>query len=106
MAHNEPIITLHPDTIRDWVQERGGEPMKKRGTGHSSMDPAVLDIAFPGKEDPSLEPIDWEEWLTHLDEQELAAVMQGEGAQSLIKIMRKDRVVMSGEGSTGGRPSA
>jgi len=106
MAHNEPIITLHPDTIRNWVQERGGEPMKKRGTGHSNMDPAVLDIAFPGKEDASLEPIAWDEWLAHLDEQELAAVMQGEGAGSMIKIMRKDRVVMSGEGSKGGRPSA
>ncbi|HEV2777487.1 MAG TPA: hypothetical protein VGV90_17995 [Solirubrobacteraceae bacterium] len=106
MAGSEQIITLHPDTIRDWVQARGGEPVKKRGTGHSSMDPAVLDIAFPGKADASVEPIGWEEWLTHLDEQELAAVMQGEGADSMIKIMRKDRVVMSGEGSTGGRPSA
>ncbi len=39
----------------------------------------------------------WEDWLAQLDEQELAAVMQGEGADSMVKVVRKDRVVMSGE---------
>ncbi len=95
MATSEQTITLNPDTIRTWVEERGGEPMKKRGTGHSSMDPAILDVAFPGTEDPSLEPFGWDDWLAQLDEQELAAVMQGDGADSMIKIVRKDRVVMS-----------
>ncbi len=95
MAASEQTITIDPHTIRAWVQERGGEPMKKRGTGHSSMDPAILAVAFPGPADPSLEPLAWEEWLAELDGQELAAVMQGDGADSMVKIVRKDRVVMS-----------
>ena len=69
--------------------------MKKRGTGHSGMDPAVLDLAFPGTDDPSLEPFDWDDWFNELDEQRLAAVLWGEGDESTIKIMRRDRVVMS-----------
>ena len=97
MAASEQIITIDPDTIRAWVEERGGEPMKKRGTGHSTMDPAILAVTFPGTDDQSLEPLSWEDWLAQLDEQELAAVMQGEGADSMVKIVRKDRVVMSGE---------
>ncbi len=95
MAASEQTITIDPDTIRAWVQERGGEPMKKRGTGHSGMDPAVLGLAFPGKDDPSLEAFGWDDWFNELDEQRLAAILWGEGAESTIKIMRRDRVVMS-----------
>ena len=97
MAAGELTITTDPDTIRAWVGERGGEPMKKRGTGHSTMDPAILGVAFPATDDPSLEPLGWEAWLAQLDEQEFAAVMQDEGADSTVKIVRKDRVVISGE---------
>ncbi|MEA2194917.1 MAG: hypothetical protein QOG42_1351 [Solirubrobacteraceae bacterium] len=98
MATSEQIITADPERIRAWTEERGGAPMKKRGTGHSGMDPAILYVAFPGAaEDPSLEPFDWDEWLVELDEQRLAAVMGGEGADSTLKVVRRDRVVMSGE---------
>ena len=97
MAASEQTITMDPETIRAWIEKRGGEPMKKRGTGHSTMDPAILGVAFPSTDDPSLEPLGWEAWLAQLEEQELAAVMQGEGADSTVKIVRKDRVVMSGE---------
>lgn len=98
MATTDQIITINPDTIRTWADERGGTPMKKRGTGHSSMDPAILEVAFPGaEEDTSLEPFGWDEWLAELAEQELATVLQGEGADSTIKVVRKDKVVMTGE---------
>ena len=50
---------------------------------------------LPGTDDKTLEPLGWDEWLAELDEQELAAVMQGEGSDSAIKVVRKDRVVMS-----------
>lgn len=95
MSPIEQIITIDPDEIRRWADERGATPVKKRGTGHSGMDPAILDLAFPGKEDPSLEPFGWDEWLAELDEQRLAAVLYGEGADSTIKVLRRDRVVMS-----------
>jgi hypothetical protein len=95
MSPVEQIITIDPDEIRGWAEERDAKPMKKRGTGHSGMDPAVLDLAFPRKDDPSLEPFDWDDWFNELDEQRLAAILWGEGAESTIKIMRRDRVVMS-----------
>jgi len=69
--------------------------MDLTGTGHSSMDPTILAVAFPGTDDKTLEPLGWDEWLAELDEQELAAVMQGEGSDIAIKVVRKDRVVMS-----------
>jgi hypothetical protein len=98
MATSEQIITIDPERIRAWAQERGGAPMKKRGTGHSGMDPVILAVAFPGaKEDPSVESFGWDEWLAEFDAQELAAVMGGEGAESTIKAVRRDRVVMTGE---------
>ena len=97
MASSEEIVTINPDIIREWVQERGGEPMKMRGTGSSGMDPVVLSVVFPGaRENASLEPLGWDEWLTELDDQQLATVMRGEGAESTLKVIRKDRVVMTG----------
>lgn len=95
MSPVEQIITADPDEIRGWAEARDAQPMKKRGTGHSGMDPAVLALAFPHKDDPSLEPFDWDDWFNELDEQRLAAILWGEGAESTIKIMRRDRVVMS-----------
>jgi hypothetical protein len=98
MATSEQIITADPERIRAWAQERGGTPMKKRGTGLSGMDPAILGMTFEGgREDPSLEPIDWERFDTELDEQRLAAIMHGDGPDSTIKIVRRDRVVMTAE---------
>ena len=95
MSPVEQIITIDPDEIRGWAEARDAQPMKKRGTGHSGMDPAVLDLAFSHKDDPSLEPFDWDDWFNELEEQRLAAILWGEGAESTIKIMRRDRVVMS-----------
>jgi hypothetical protein len=98
MATSEQIITADPARIRAWAEQRGGTPMKKRGTGHNTMDPAILGMTFDGgREDPSLEPIDWDRFDAELDEQRLAAVMDGEGAGSTIKIVRRDRVVMTAE---------
>jgi hypothetical protein len=98
MATSEQIITADPERIRAWAQERGGTPMKKRGTGHSGMDPAILGMTFEATAgDPSLEPFGWDDWLAELDEQRLAAVLQGDGADSTIKVVRRDRIVMTGE---------
>jgi hypothetical protein len=97
MAGSEEIVTINPDVIREWVQERGGEPMKVRGTGSSGMDPAVLVVVFPGAQpNLSLEPLGWDDWLVELDEQQLAAVMRDAGTEHTFKVMRKDRVVMTG----------
>ena len=71
--------------------------MKVRGTGSSGMDPAVLVVVFPSaKPNLSLEPLGWDEWLAELDDQQLAAVMRDAGDVHTFKVMRKDRVVMTG----------
>ena len=71
--------------------------MKKRGTGHSAMDPAVLGLAFPaGREDAFAGAVRLGRVARNeLDEQRLAAVLGGEGAASTIKVVRRDRVVMT-----------
>jgi len=98
MTTSEQIITADPERVRAWIDERNGAPMKKRGTGLSGMDPAILYVAFPGaSEDPTLEPFGWDEWLNQLDEQRLAAVMQDLDDRSTVKVVRRDRVVMTAE---------
>lgn len=97
MATSEQIITADPERVRAWIEERDGTPMKKRGTGHSGMDPAILYVGFPGDEDETLEPFGWDEWINELDEQRLAAVMQDIEDKSTVKIVRRDRVVMTAE---------
>ncbi|MBW3607508.1 MAG: hypothetical protein KY463_04000 [Actinobacteria bacterium] len=48
-----------------------------------------------GTQDESLEPFGCDEWLAELDDQQLAALLRGEGAESTIKVVRRDKVVMS-----------
>jgi len=97
MTASEQIITADPERIRAWAQERGGEPMRMRGTGQSISDPAILGMTFGGAEKPTLEPISWEDWVRELDEQALAAILDGDGAGSTIKVVRREKVVMTGE---------
>ena len=40
-------ITTDHDTIRQWVEERGGSPARVKGTG-TEGDPGLLRIDFPG----------------------------------------------------------
>jgi hypothetical protein len=78
--------TRDHETIRRWVEERGGKPARVRGTGNNG-DPGVLRIDFPGGAgEDELEHISWDEWFQKFDEQGLAFVYQDEKA--------------SGEGST------
>lgn len=39
--------------------------------------------------------VGWNEWLAELVDQQLAALPQGEGAESTVKVMRRDKVVTS-----------
>jgi hypothetical protein len=72
--------TTDPETIRGWVEARGGRPARVRGTGDSD-DPGILTIDFPGGSgEESLEPISWDEWLQKFHENDLAFVYQDEKA--------------------------
>lgn len=73
----ESITTTNHDEIRRWVEQRGGEPARVKGTGHE--EPGILCIDFPcyagGDE---LEHIPWDEFLEKFDEAGLAFVYQEE----------------------------
>ena len=79
----ESKTTTDHDTIRKWVEARGGRPATVRGTG-DGQEPGVLRIDFQeGKEDEGderLEPISWEEFFAKFEAAKLAFLYQEETA--------------------------
>jgi hypothetical protein len=77
MAGESHTTTDH-ETIREWVEERGGRPARVKGTGDNG-DPGLLRIDYPGRgDDDGLEPIDWDAFFKAFEENELAFVYQEE----------------------------
>ena len=61
--------TTDHDTIRRWVEERGGHPARVAGTGGVG----ILRIEFPGfGSDERLERISWDVWFEKFDSERLA----------------------------------
>jgi hypothetical protein len=57
------VTTTDHETIRRWVEERGGRPARVKGTAKGD-DPGLLRIDYPGfSGEETLEPISWEEWF-------------------------------------------
>jgi hypothetical protein len=68
----EGLITTDHDRIRQWVEERGGQPACVRGTGDAD-DVGLLRIDFPGYTGAeSLQPISWDEFFDKFDQRKLA----------------------------------
>jgi hypothetical protein len=77
MAGQRNTTTDH-QTIRRWVEERGGRPASVKSTAGAD-DVGVLRIDFPGYSgEQSLEPISWEALFEKVDEKQLAFVYQDE----------------------------
>ena len=77
MAGESKTTTDH-DTIRKWIEERGGRPAAVKGTGGGD-DPGILRVDFPGAGDEdSLEEISWEEFFDKFEENDLAFLYQEE----------------------------
>ncbi len=73
---SESERTTDHDTIRRWVEERGGRPAAVKGTGGGD-DAGVLRIDFPGQgEDAALEPLSWDEFFEKFEESQLAFLYQ------------------------------
>ena len=71
-------VTTDHDEIREWVEERGGQPTQVKGTGDDES-PGVLRIDYPGfSGEGTLEPITWEEFFEAFDENNLAFLYQEE----------------------------
>lgn len=69
---SEATTTTDHDTIRSWVEERGGKPAKVSDTGG---DGGVLRIDFDPPDD-GLETIEWEEFFRIFDDRKLAFLHQ------------------------------
>lgn len=75
--------TTDHDTIRKWVEERGGCPARVDAPGHKQGG-GILRIDFddPGgdESDESLEHIQWDEFFRTFDENDLAFLHQDKTA--------------------------
>ena len=79
MAGESQTTTDH-NTIREWVERRGGRPAAVKGTG-SNGDPGILRIDYPGRgDDEALEEISWEEFFDAFEANNLAFVYQEDTA--------------------------
>jgi len=80
MAGESKTTTDH-ETIRRWVEERGGRPATVKGTEEED-EAGVLRIDFPGYgDDEKLQPISWEEFFQKFEEKQLAFLYQEETSE-------------------------
>jgi predicted YcjX-like family ATPase len=69
--------TLDPETIRRWVEERGGRPAVVKVRSRSDYDAAAPRIDFPQYRSTGvLQRISWEQFFRKFDEKRLAFVYQ------------------------------
>ena len=71
----QTLATRNHDVIRQWAEERRGQPATVPSTRHGGR-AGVLRIDFPGFGGDRLEPISWEEWFQPFDERDLVFVYQ------------------------------
>jgi hemerythrin superfamily protein len=82
--------TTDHETIREWVEARGGSPARVKHTG-------ILQIDFPGfSGQQSLESIEWDEFFAWFDENGLAFIYNdrahGEESSRFTKLVARDTV--------------
>ena len=93
MADTSHATTDH-DTIRKWVEARGGVPASVAST-HKAGDAGILRIDF-GEPEESLEEISWEEFFDKFEKSKLAFLYQDrtqDGSTSrFFKFVSRDSV--------------
>jgi hypothetical protein len=76
MANSESKTTTDHETIKQWVESRGGFPASVKST-QDDGDPGLLRIDFPGYSgEDSLERIDWDSFFDKFEEKNLAFLYQ------------------------------
>jgi hypothetical protein len=77
------LVTTHHEVIRQWAEERGGQPATVAGTEHGDH-LGVLRLDFGGDSD-DLRHVSWDEWFDTFDARRLNFIYQEEtsdGTQS------------------------
>lgn len=70
---SDASTTTDHDTIRKWIEERGGRPSKVSGGGSGG----ILRVDF-GEAEENLEDIGWDEFFRIFDDNKLAFLHQEE----------------------------
>jgi hypothetical protein len=73
----KPKITNDHTTIRQWAEERDGQPASVKATS-KTLDAGVLRINFPGFAEDGLKNITWKEFFKKFDDSNLYFVYQEE----------------------------
>jgi hypothetical protein len=93
MSHESKKTTDH-ETIRRWVEERGGWPATVKGTGGKDQSPGVLRIGFTQGSEGSLDHIGWETFFEKFEQQKLAFLYQEQTQKGEVsrffKLVRRD----------------
>lgn len=92
-------LTTNHDTIRNWVEDRGGQPSTVKDTDHGV---GILRIDFPGYSgEDSLQHISWEDFFQKFDDNGLAFLYQEQttdGKQSRFnKFVSSEKEAQVGE---------
>ncbi len=70
---SEAVTTTDHDTIRHWIEKRGGHPARVKG----AKEGGILRIDF-GKPEDNLEAIAWDDFFSIFDENGLRFLYQDE----------------------------
>ena len=83
--------TVDHDEIRNWVEERGGNPACVKGSGGGD-DPGILRIDYPGfSGEETLQSIDWDTFFKGFEDNNLAFLYQPEGDSRFSKLVERRR---------------
>lgn len=90
--------TTDHNTIKKWVEKRGGSPARVKGTGSGKGDPGILRIDYPGfSGEDSLEHIEWEDFFEAFEENQLAFLYQDESNSRFSKLINRNGASSSDE---------
>ena len=69
--HDEGMVLVHPDVVREWVENHGGKPGHLEGT-FVGDEVGILRIWFPGHTFSRFIPLTWDAFFAKMQEKELA----------------------------------
>lgn len=83
------LKTIDHETIRKWVEERGGRPAAVKDT-KTGKDSGLLRIDYPNRgEESALEEISWDDFFQKFDENKLAFLYQEKTAKGNVSRFSK-----------------
>jgi hypothetical protein len=93
-------VTTNHDTIRKWVEKKGGKPAAVART-HQGGDVGIVRIMFPGSphsEHQTLTEISWDEFFEEFEKRNLALLYEEDSLFS--KIVGRDTVEQRSHGKS------